>query len=894
MLHISCKKLLALLFMGVFMSSTYLAMANPNIPSTEKTGAGAVPNFEALLTSKAKVSVLENGLTVYILEDHRFPLVSTRLYVRAGSSYETPQDAGISHVLEHMVFKGTEKRPMGAIAREIEEVGGYLNAATSFDYTVYITDVPSKHWALGMDIVKDMAFHPTLDAAELASEKKVILSELQMGNDNPHQRVFKELHSQALRGTPYDHSIIGFEETINAVTPESMRQYIAQYYHPQNMFLIVVGDVDAKAVLEESNKLFGDLKNSSDMTPRTAIDASKLYNTHVTVLEGNWNKVYLGLALPVPGLMDAQTYDLDVLAHVLGGDATSYLYKKYKYDKQLVDAISLSNYSFERVGMLYFTIQLDAKNVETFWKEFVADLATLKASVFSQKDIDRAKLLIEDSTQRTKETLGGLASYLGYLNLFLGGAQGEKNALDKLQTITPRQLQNVMDQWLVPERMNVTALVPQGTKLPDLEAALQAAWPATAKKSTANTTKAAGTTQVIDLGNQCKVVLIPDTTLPYTSVDLYFSGGTALSDQKQGLATLAASVLTSGTKSMTSPQMEEYLAERAAGLGAHSGRQVFWLSTNQPSKFNKDIFALLRDVLVNSTLSAEEMEREKKNQVAAIRSRDDHPTSYLFSEVAPFLFGKEHPYGLKTLGTIQEVESYTREDIVAFWKKQAEQPWVLSVAGDFDQESVLAFAKTLPQPKAQSPQVNAPTWGTKQTLDLHMPGREQAHLLHVFPTVPSEHQDAAALELLHLVLSGQSGILFQELREKQGLAYTTYAAQQFFPKTGIFVLYIGTQADKLAQSRDGFEKVLTGVQEDLLSEAALQRAKNQMESSYYRGRQSLASRSNEGAMRLILGQDLDFRKDFIEKAKKLTVQDLQKVAKKYLQWDKGYTFTLKP
>lgn len=126
---------------------------------------------------------MPNGLSVLILKDTRFPLVSTRLYVHAGSSYETPDQAGISHVLEHMVFKGTGQPPQKRHQPGSGIRGGYLNAATSYDYTVYITDMPDRHWKLGMDVVRDMAFHPTLDPQELESEKNVIVAELQRGED---------------------------------------------------------------------------------------------------------------------------------------------------------------------------------------------------------------------------------------------------------------------------------------------------------------------------------------------------------------------------------------------------------------------------------------------------------------------------------------------------------------------------------------------------------------------------------------------------------------------------------------------------------------------------------------------------------------------------------------
>ncbi len=896
MLPYYTKQCLASLILGVFMICTVGLMGNaPHAWAAQSTPQEAEKSLaQVLAASQAQITILKNGLTVYILEDHRFPLVSTRLYVKTGSANESPEDAGISHVLEHMVFKGTDKRPKGAISTEVEAAGGYLNAATSFDYTVYQTDLPSAHWTLGLDVVKDMAFHATLDAAELESEKEVILSELQRGNDNPGQRIFKELHTSALKGTPYDHPIIGYEETIKAVTPASMRAYIAKYYQPQNMTLVVVGDVQAEKILNESQKLFGAMQNTADAQPVLPIDASALDSAHIDVQSGPWQKVYLGMALPVPGLTDARSVPLDILAMVLGGDATSYLYKKYKYDKQLVEGISVSNYGFERVGLLYFTVQLDANKVEAFWEEFTKDMAQLSAAAFTEKDIARAQLQLEDSTHRAKETLSGLASWKGYLELFLGGDQGEKNFLTALQGVNLAHLQEGIDTWFMPQRLNVAVLKPQEAQLPDLQAILQKNWPAKAQKSVALGENSAGKTTVVDLGQGRKVVLIPDATLPYTALDLYMTGGNSLSAQKQGLPALTASVLTAGTKTMTSPQIDTYLAERAASLGASTGRQVFWLSAKQPTRFNADIFSLIKDILTQPALSAEEVDREKKNQIAAIGARDDQPLSYAFSKMSPFLFGEDHPYGFKSLGDTAEVEKYTTQDVKDFWEKQSRQPWVLSVAGDFDAEEVIAFAKSLQKPQDSTLDVKAPAWGKEKSLEVAVPGRDQAHHILVFKTTTSEHEDAAALELLQLALAGQSGLLFTELRDNQGLGYSVTASKSFLPTTGYLLFYIGTDPQKVPQAHAGFEGIIKDLQKNLLPEAELQRAKNQMEGDYYRDRQSLKSRSNEAALRITLGHDLDFRKQTIEKAKKLTAEDLRRVAQKYLQLKDAYVVTVQP
>ncbi|MDD4702095.1 MAG: pitrilysin family protein, partial [Desulfovibrio sp.] len=232
---------------------------------------------EKVQNNDQTITRLPNGLTVYIIKDARFPLVATRLYVRTGSANEKPAQAGISHLLEHMVFKGTENRPKGQIARDVEALGGYLNAATSFDKTWYMTDMPAAHWRTGMDVVKEMAFQPSLDPKELESEKDVVISELEGDQDSPTSRLFESLQTSALQNTVYGRPIIGFKDTIRAVTAEDLRAYVRHWYQPQNMLLLVAGDIEPQAVLAYSQKLFGGLTNSGDLAeaqPISLADAS--------------------------------------------------------------------------------------------------------------------------------------------------------------------------------------------------------------------------------------------------------------------------------------------------------------------------------------------------------------------------------------------------------------------------------------------------------------------------------------------------------------------------------------------------------------------------------------------------------------------------------------------
>lgn len=841
---------------------------------------------------------LKNGLTVYIIRDSRFPLVCTRLYVGTGSANETAEQAGISHVLEHMVFKGTEKRPKGQVARDVESLGGYLNAATSFDKTWYITDMPARHWKMGMDVVKDMAFHPALDPAELESEKEVIISELKGGDDTPSRRLFEDLQVAALAHTVYGRPIIGFEKTIRAVTADDLRAYIRTWYQPQNMMLLVAGDIEPKAVLAHAEELFGDLKNDAVLPAPAPVQLEGAAGgPRVEVTRGPWNKVYLGVALPAPALGDQRSIDLDVLAYALGGDGTSQFYRKYRYEKQLVDSISVGNMSLRRAGLFYVVAQLDADKVEPFWQEFTRDLAALDAGKITSDVIERARFNYEDGMDRARETLDGLTSWQATVQFELGGAQGEANVRHALAAVDSARLRQAQDLWLRPGQVRVRVLAPEKAQLPDLEAILQRNWPAPAgeQQKAAAAAEKVGQREIIELGQGRTVILQPDRTIPYVSLEILRPGGNALlKPADQGLAQLTAATLTDGCGERDLDAMERFVAERAASLTASAGVQSFSVSLTGPARFNADYFALLDDLLHKPSFTEKDVRRQADTLKAALLRRQDNPMSYMGSKINGFLFPGGQPYGFDGLGTVENQERFGRKDVLDFWQRQNAQPWILSVAGDFDREKVLAFARSLPVPSAAALDVPQPRWGKDKRLPLSLPGRQQAHLLLAFPGVPLDHPDAPALMLLESVLSGQSGLLFNSLRDQQGLGYTVTAFYRSLPKAGFLAFYIGTTADRLDVARKGFSGIIKQIKTDLLPADLLAKGMNRLEGSYYRGRQSLGSRADEAAGERLLGQPQDFQKLLLEKVAQVTPEQLREVARKYLLVDGMYEVTLLP
>ena len=880
--------------------------ANATTPEKQPTPKDApMPHSSTVIPSDISFTYLPNGLTVAVKRDPRFPLASLRLYVRAGSAYETPDIAGISHQLEHMVFKGTENRPKGAIATEVEGAGGYLNAATSFDYTVYLTDMPSEHWQLGLDILKDMAFHPSLDPEELESEKEVVLAELQRGEDSPSGRLFKRVQASVLKGTPYERPIIGYPETIRAYTVAKMREYIEAMYQPQSMLLLVIGDVAPEDVLAEATHVFGGLRNTGTVVPPKTILPEEFPATGPTAIleETPWNKVQLSISFPGVTLNDARAPALDIFSQLLAGDTSSFLYKTYKYDKRLVDSISASSYTFERTGLFTITATLDPAKVAPFWEAFAKDLAGLAKKKFTAQELNRAKLAVTDTLHRQKETIAGSASLLGYFLFFGGGVDAEQTYLQQIDLVDQAAISTAASNIFKPERLLLSILTPkaqpeQTWKMNDADwfkSVLHKAWPVFPDARTAAKTGNVGPTrEVIDLGSGRTLILQPDTSMPYTAVDLIFAGGDSLlKPEQQGLAALTAAVLTQGTKAKDAVALEVFKNDRAASLSAGSGRETFRISLDYPARFATDMWELLHEVLTSTTFPEKEVERARENQIAAITSREDQPLGLAFRQIFPFLFGS-HPYGFQSQGAKKSVANFTRKDAVSFWKQQSQKPWVLSVCGAFDRDAIIAAAKKLPAPTGKTPVIPSPIWTKKKELTISLPERNQAHLFMLFPAPPVGSEDEAGMNLLQNILAGQSGLLFRDLRDKQGLGYTVTAFQWQAPLAANIMFYIGTEPDKIAIAKEGFANVVASLHETLLPEKELVRGKNQMRGDHVRARQRMSARSAEAANLAILGRSLDAEQNVIDAAMRLTPEDIRDLARRYLVLDSAYVIKVLP
>lgn len=858
----------------------------------------AITGFSNMVMAQ-QYFTLPNGLEVVIDQDQRFPLVSMRLYVRAGSAYEQPGQEGISHFLEHMVFKGTEKRDPGQVARDIEEVGGNLNAGTSFDYTVYTVDLPSQEWKLGLDVLQDMIFESTFDTSELNQEKNVVLAEIQRSSDSPESRIFKSIQSMVFEGTPYEHPILGFKDTVQGFSQKDLNQYISRLYHPLSMVLAISGHIDPEKILDQANDLFGDLKNqgvNSLPTPLNIAENRKPAQQRVKVERGPWKKAYLSMAVPAPELNSADTPAFDILAYLLAGDRTSLLYREFKYELGLVDQISAQVLSLERTGLMYFYARLDPDEIDSFWNSFRKRLSDLSQEDFTQEQIDRAVTNIEDGLFRSRETLGGTAARLGYNQLFEKTPHAEEKYLHNLRRVTKQDLQNIIDKNLQLHNFTVSALVPEQIDLSgEIFAEHLKQTPDRETKATQKSDPDDDRTRTVDLGRGRKLVLIPDNNLPYTSVSIAWPGGSKLvPPEQQGLSELSARTLTRETRDRSFEHIQEFLKDRASSINASSSRNTLTMSARFPVQYSQDIMELIAEMVLHPAFSREELKKAASDQIAEIRQQEDRPLGYAFRHLFPFLFSSGS-YSYLHLGKEDFIGEVTPDMTRSFWDKQRTQPFVISVCGSIDQQALDNLAHSLSSIETVEKTITHDfAWSEQKTRDEVMKDRTQAHILMVFPVSGKDHEHTPALKVMDKILSGMGGILFRELRDRQGLAYTVTSMLWQKPDTGFLALYIGTYEDKVDEAVNGFEKIIKRLRSQEVSEEEVDRAANLIFGEYYRGRQTIASRSGEAASLLAQGLDLDFNLEITEKARQISTRDIKKLALEYLDPDRAYVMRILP
>jgi len=411
-----------------------------NLKAAPPPGASSTIIFPP---STAHKWILPNGLTIIVQEDHTAPVASVQAWCATGSIYEDQHlGAGLSHILEHMLFKGTKTRSTNEIAQKIQDVGGYVNAYTSFDRTVFWIDVPKDGVSTALDILSDAMMNSTLPPEEYQKEQEVIRREFAMGMDDPDRMAGLLLFDTAYQRHPYRFPVIGELEIYNQLTQEQVMQYYKTRYVPNNLTFIVVGDVDAEKVRQQLVELFKPYPEKSLQPVFIPAEPPQLGRREVHQ-EFATELTHLSMAWHIPELTNPDVPALDLLSTILGDGRSSRLYRRVREEAGLAFNISAFSYTPGDPGLFGIDATVDPKKREAAEQLALRIVDEVKSAGVTAVELEKAKKITLSHHLGALTTMRGQASDIGSNWLLTRNLNFSRDYLNAVQKVTLDDIERV-------------------------------------------------------------------------------------------------------------------------------------------------------------------------------------------------------------------------------------------------------------------------------------------------------------------------------------------------------------------------------------------------------------------------------------------------------------------
>ena len=404
--------------------------------------------------------MLPNGVVLIALEHRASEVVALQLWMRVGGRDEAPDELGLSHYLEHMLFKGTPTRPPGSIDRLIEGLGGQSNAYTSYDYTHYDLVLPAGQLRAGVDLLSDIAVNAGFDQGEMDAERKVVLEEMRLTEDNPEKYLTRRLYETGYEPHPYGRTILGTPELIGGLTRDTLRRYYAKMYVPAHMVLVVVGAVKLADVRAAALATFGRMpRQPASRSPVPQLGS--LDRRRPVDVRRSEQQAFLGLAWRTAPTNDRDVYAVDLLTYILGDSPSSRLNQTVRERDRLVFAIEANYGAWERAGLTTVNARLDPANLDRAEASILGVVRGVRENGVTEAERNRAIVTAEASYAFDIETAEGLAKTYGTAET-TWTIENELAYLSRLRETTAGEIQAVARKYFGDDNYARVRFVPEG------------------------------------------------------------------------------------------------------------------------------------------------------------------------------------------------------------------------------------------------------------------------------------------------------------------------------------------------------------------------------------------------------------------------------------------------
>ncbi len=777
--------------------------------------------------SQVTKEVLPSGLTLLVDEDHTSPVVAINLWVRAGYFDEDDSQVGVSHVIEHMFFKGTPDRPRpDQIATEVKALGGELNAGTYYDSTNYYVVLPSENFRKGLEIQADALMHPLVDPEELKREIEAVIQEGRRKIDTPAAYAVEMMFREAFDVHRIRRWRIGTEEGLRAMTRDHLLAYYRSHYVPGRVILAIVGDVKISEAIEAAHIYLAGMP-SAEGKPLGSPPEPRQARFKSSRLKGDIKRAQTILGFHGAPALSDDDFALRILGHVMGAGRSSRLFQAVKETAGLVDGIGTSVESFRDIGVLTVMAENDPRNGPAAVRAVQAEIERLRREPPAAAEIERARTAIEFRYHQGRSEVLGRSSILAYYEA-LGGYELAEESVKRLSEVTAADVRRVAEAYLTLENATLLEYVPEAgpSEEPNPEAVLDDLKRVAAAAPLPEPGGPRPQAQVvppppppprvsrIDASGsvprqrfESGPILLHEERreLPIVTLCVGFRGGRSGEGRENaGITRLMQAVMVKGSQTRDARQVAHEIESLGSTIERLVDEDYFGFSISILSRCAARGFEILMDLVRRPAFRHEEIERERALQLTAQETIKDQSLPYTFQLFRQAAFGS-HPYALPSFGLQAPVMAMKRDDLVK-WHRLAVRPasMVVTVVGAIgEQEAVdlvgTHLAEWIQEGHGGKDPGQLIAWGASEVVETRR--RRQTAQVIGFPTPGLLTPERFPLDVIQVITSGLGGRFFEEVRGKRGLAYAVHAFNYHRVSGGAFAIYLATSPPQEAEAR---------------------------------------------------------------------------------------------
>ncbi len=812
----------------------------------------------------ATVETLANGLTLILDPDPTAPVVSAQIWVETGSVHEDQLlGCGVSHFLEHMVFKGTRDYDAETLADTVQAAGGHWNAYTSFDRTVYYIDGPADSLTVFLKCLTGLVFFPLLPESEFEKEMDVIRREIDMGLDDPDNAATRLLLTTAFQHDPRRHPVIGHRHRFDAVKHEDLVSYQRERYTTDRCFAVVSGDFDPDEVRRQLATLTDGCLPGCGREPHVAVDSPQLglrRSRETFAIPAS----RISLAWKAPALDHPDAPAFEVLAAILGRGRASRLHRSLREERGL--SLEISAYAWTspgREGIFGISADAEPEKRDTLIDAVFLEIAALNDSPLDD-ELAKAKRQIAASQFRSLTSASGRASDLASNWHEARDLDFTRRHVAAIQSVTVEDIRRAASQ-LVDERLTLTVLDP-----------LDAPAPARVGKIRRRREEI----EVHTLANGLQVALIPDHRVPLVHMQAAVRAGLpSETEETNGLNQLLASTLPKGTATRSAQEIAITLESLGASISAGTGNNALLVQAGGLAPDMAAILGVFAEVLVSPSLPEDAIVREKASQLAALEEALCDPLHAGFRALRHAAFNG-CGYGLDSLGSTASLPKLDRAALAAHHARHFNAANItLAIAGDFDPAAMLdLLAENLSDLPAGSPWTVPPgTPAAGGETIVRLP-KKQAVLAIGFSGTGVNSPDRHALAMIQEYAGDMAGPFFSRIREDLGLAYQVGATQFLGYDAGLFTCYLATSPEQVELARRELLLEIGKITAAGIPDVAFERVRSTVLSGLAIQQQSPSHIARHVALDLLFGHAADEHRRLAATYQALTPQQVRETA----------------